>query len=61
MRQFTEDDVNNLVALDSYPDVMRFINGGVASSYLAIAETFLPDILSYYTARICFNCCGYFT
>jgi thiaminase/transcriptional activator TenA len=50
LRQFTEDDVNNLVALNTDPDVMRFINRGVASGYLAIAETFLPDILSYYTA-----------
>ena len=48
LRQFTEDDVDNLVALDSDPDVMRFINGGVASSRKAIIEKFLPDILSYY-------------
>ena len=48
LRQFTEDDVDNLVALDSDPDVMRFINGGFASSREAITEKFLPDILSYY-------------
>lgn len=48
LRQFTEDDVNNLVALDSDPDVMRFINGGVASSCEAIITKFLPDTLSYY-------------
>lgn len=48
LRQFTEDDVDNLVALDSDPDVMRFINGGVASSREAITSKFLPDVLSYY-------------
>ena len=49
LRQFTEDDVDNLVALDSNPDVMRFISGGIASSYQAIADCFLPDVLSYYS------------
>ena len=48
LRQFTKDDVDNLVTLDSDPDVMRFINGGIASSYEAVAEDFLPNILSYY-------------
>ena len=48
LRQFTEDDLDNLVALDSDPDVMRFINGGVASSREAIMSKFLPDVLSYY-------------
>jgi [ribosomal protein S5]-alanine N-acetyltransferase len=48
LRQFTEDDVDNLFALDSDPDVMHYINGGFPSSYDAIANTFLPDILSYY-------------
>ena len=38
LRQFTKDDVDNLVTLDSDPDVMRFINGGIASSYEAVAE-----------------------
>ena len=48
LRQFTEDDVDNLLALDSDADVMRFINGGVASSREAITIKFLPDVLSYY-------------
>ena len=48
LRQFTEDDVDNLLALDSDADVMRFINGGVASSRKAITRKFLPDVLSYY-------------
>lgn len=49
LRQFTKDDVDNLVALDSDSDVMRFINGGVASSREAITKKFLPDVLSYYS------------
>lgn len=48
LRQFTKDDVDNLIALNSDPDVMRFINGGIASSHQEIAENFLPYILSYY-------------
>lgn len=48
LRQFTEDDVDNLVALDSDRDVMRFI-GGVANSREAITKKSLSDILSYYT------------
>lgn len=47
LRQFAEDDVDNLVALDSDPDVMRFV-GGVASSYDTVTTKSLPDILSYY-------------
>ena len=48
LRQFTENDVDQLVALDSDPEVMRFINGGISSSYDAIAEQFLPYTMSYY-------------
>ena len=31
LRRFTEDDVENLVELDSDPEVMRFITGGRAT------------------------------
>lgn len=48
LRQLTKEDTDNLVALDSDPNVMRFINGGVASTYSEITKTFLPDVLSYY-------------
>lgn len=48
LRQFTAADLDNLVTLDSDPDVMRFINGGVASSPQAIAQNFLPYAMSYY-------------
>ena len=48
LRQLSEDDVDDLVALDSDPEVMRYINGGVATSREAIAERFLPYAMSYY-------------
>ena len=48
LRQLTEDDLDNLVALNSDRDVMHFINGGIASSHQEIAENFLPYILGYY-------------
>lgn len=48
LRRITEADLDNLVELDSDPEVMRFINGGVATSPEAIAQKFLPEILSYY-------------
>ena len=31
LRRFTEDDLENLVELDSDPEVMRFITGGRAT------------------------------
>lgn len=47
LRNFTRDDVDNLAQLDSDPEVMRFINGGIASSREAIASKFLPYAISY--------------
>lgn len=48
LRQLSKDDENNLVTLDSDPEVMRFINGGIASSYEAISNDFLPYAMSLY-------------
>ena len=47
LRPITEDDLDDLVILDSDPEVMRFINGGIPSSREAIAENFLPYVMSY--------------
>jgi [ribosomal protein S5]-alanine N-acetyltransferase len=47
LRQLNEDDLDNLVTLDSDPEVMRFINGGIAINRKAIAENFLPYVMSY--------------
>ena len=48
LRRFTEDDVDNLVDLDSDPDVMRFINGGRPTPRDEIQHSFLPSFLDYY-------------
>ena len=47
LRNLTNDDVDNLVILDSDREVMRFINGGIAISRGAIANDFLPYAMSY--------------
>src|SRR5207244_3243230 len=48
LRQFTEDDVDNLVELDSDPDVMRFVNGGRPTPRDEIENEVLPSFLDYY-------------
>lgn len=48
LRRFTPDDVDLLVALDSDPEVMRYINGGVATSVEEIFGDHLPAFLDYY-------------
>jgi len=48
LRNLTQDDVNNLVELDSDPEVMRFINGGIVTTQEAIIDEFLPYAMSYY-------------
>lgn len=48
LRQFTEDDVDNLVELDSDPEVMRYLNGGIATPRELVEQSILPRFLSYY-------------
>lgn len=48
LRYFTADDVDNLVELNSDPDVMRYINGGQATPREEIATDYLPAFLGYY-------------
>jgi len=48
LRQFTEDDVENLVELDSDPDVMHFINGGRPTPRREIVDDVLPAFLDHY-------------
>jgi RimJ/RimL family protein N-acetyltransferase len=48
LRRFTDDDVENLVELDSDPDVMRFINGGRPTARDEIENEVLPTFLDYY-------------
>ena len=48
LRQFTEDDVDNLVDLDSDPEVMHFINGGRPTPRHEVESDVLPAFLDYY-------------
>ena len=48
LRQITQVDCDRLVQLNSDPEVMRYINGGIASTRAEITDKFLPDVLSYY-------------
>src|SRR5437763_15348985 len=48
LRRFTADDVDNLVELDSDPEVMRFINGGRPTPRQEIETDVLPAFLEYY-------------
>jgi RimJ/RimL family protein N-acetyltransferase len=48
LRRFTNDDVDNLVELDSDPQVMRFINGGRPTPRDEIENEVLPAFLGYY-------------
>lgn len=48
LRRFTEADVDNLVELDSDPEVLRYINGGRPTPREVVESEMLPRILSYY-------------
>lgn len=48
LRKFTSDDVDLLVELDSDPEVMHYVTGGIATSREDIVNEFLPAFLSYY-------------
>ena len=48
LRQITQADSDRLLKLNSDPDVMRYISGGVVSTEEEITKKFLPDVLSYY-------------
>jgi RimJ/RimL family protein N-acetyltransferase len=48
LRRFTPDDLDLIVDLDSDPEVMRYISGGVATPRDEIEFDILPAWLSYY-------------
>ena len=48
LRQFTEADTDNLYALDSDPEVMRYLTGGVPRSYAETKNETLPRHIAYY-------------
>jgi RimJ/RimL family protein N-acetyltransferase len=47
LRRFTDRDVEHIFELDNDPDVMRFINGGVATPRQVIHEVLMPAFLRY--------------
>ena len=48
LRRLTMDDAENLFELDSDPDVMRYLTGGIPHTLKFIMEEALPHYLSYY-------------
>lgn len=48
LRRFTPEDVDQLVELDSDPEVMRYISGGQPTPRETIAGDILPAWLRYY-------------
>lgn len=50
LRRFTESDIDDLVALDADPQVMRFITGGRPTTRLRVETDFLPMYLAQYAA-----------
>ncbi len=48
LRQFTMADVDNLTELNSDPEVMRFVTGGVSTPREVCENDILPRFLDYY-------------
>ncbi|MEX1171719.1 MAG: GNAT family N-acetyltransferase [Chloroflexota bacterium] len=48
LRRFTSDDLDDLVALDADPAVMRYINGGRPTPRDEMRDDYLPHWLRYY-------------
>lgn len=48
LRRFTEADVDNLVELDSDPEVMRYLTGGRSTPREFVESQMMPRLLSYY-------------
>jgi RimJ/RimL family protein N-acetyltransferase len=48
LRRFTEADEDNLVELDSDPQVMRFLNGGEPTLREEVRSRILPIVLGFY-------------
>jgi RimJ/RimL family protein N-acetyltransferase len=48
LRRFTPDDLDDLVALDADPAVMRYINGGRPTPRAEMRDDYLPWWLAYY-------------
>jgi len=48
LRRLTEDDARDLFELDSDPEVMRYLTGGIPHTWEDIVDRVLPHYLSFY-------------
>ena len=48
LREFTMDDAETLVALDSDPEVMRFVSAGAPTPIEVIRDEILPKFMRFY-------------
>jgi RimJ/RimL family protein N-acetyltransferase len=55
LREFTADDADYLYDLDSDPEVMRFLTGGIPTSREVIQHTILPAFLRSYEPLVGFG------
>lgn len=55
LRRFTEADVDNLVDLDSDPEVMRYLSGGRPTPRDAVESVILPRFLATYESLGCYG------
>src|SRR5271165_3902106 len=55
LRQFTPADEEHLVALDSDPEVMRYLTGGAPTPRTVIHDTILPAFLNSYQRWMSFG------
>lgn len=55
LRRFTEDDADNLFDLDSDPEVMRYLNGGISTPREFIETAILPRFCRYDERSPCFG------
>lgn len=55
LRSFIEQDWRQLFQLDSDPQVMRYINGGIATDEATIKEKILPTFLNYDRSNLGFG------
>ncbi|HVV08928.1 GNAT family N-acetyltransferase [Amycolatopsis sp.] len=56
LRRFTVEDTDNLIELDSDPEVMRFLSGGVPTPPEQVRDEILPRLLGYYETFEGFGC-----
>jgi RimJ/RimL family protein N-acetyltransferase len=53
--EFTKKDADNLFALDSNPEIIRWGNGGNITNYETIKNQSLPKMMKYYEKYDCYG------